>query len=1033
MISCLWYESKPKCKKIQIPSKLEGACLNHFLINGSVLQYPFLNTLDLPRINQIVANDDSVLVLSESGLVFGWGGNSSGILDISSNPIASPKSIPKLGRISQISLGKSHAAAIDYEGLLYTWGCPLNNKLGYITMQKSSTPEIVLSSRVFKSIQVICGPKFTAIRTDGCYVHVYGEVGYSHEVLSKMTENKSPKSCGSYSHPELDQYSIVDICTAGNFLASLTDSGEIYIFDSCMDLVKLPVQSETQVEKIIAGEKVVWGLASSYLYQWKRPLYSKSRNYCELVSWAADVYEAPEQLQIFNWGSGFLLTGESELSEVLFELRPYKRSEYARKLFTSAMESPNVSLVKEDRVPVINFDDLERLFPCGDSQNTMEKIMKLRVEHYKREIILRAFKPLVHPIAQMAFGKIEEFAWKMHLYRKTMKVSNLVGIFNSYFKQQQSMMKLKFLWRLKALNRIHAIVTKRENVSKIEKSGEIFRNCYEVMARDVFTALRVGKPVKTIEKFRVKITGFIRKDVLISFSKWLRKVKQLKKFRKILRIFRLQILKRRFNKLKIQSEKLKIRLNQLKKLLKTKESFTKFQLKQAFGCLRSNITNTILFQFHKKYVLELFLKLITRTLSIKLYSTYTESFQSLKIFKQRKYFKTPLLQFLCQIALKTKNTAFKLLTQSTTKEIQTPLKNLLKNRFQLFLNQVHLVSSQNRLKRMAMLSITIQKILSNCLFKKKLHIFYLLQKRILSRCHSMEDFEEDALAPIYDSSSEVSKRSVSRQHLDPYFTASADVKLRPGRSSSSPNAVRRSHCCFHRSPLIHSPGLKEYRIYKGEKMTYEKYLVQRKIDELKENGLKSTLSPLNTPKKKKFINEKPPWKPASVYTHSSSTRNCHESALKKGMKYNESLRRRLMKQRLSTELSESKQSVIINEKAIISKPIKKNIPEPLNNIVSLPMCKDTLSIGLASMVIDRASKKIQKRLMKDANEMLKNIRKVSKMPAPTPIDSPKPVLLKDTLDMIKHDWQFGIIVIAADKIRMLMRKIAGKELFELIS
>lgn len=1032
MISFLWYESSPKSKSIQISGKPEGACFNHFLVQGAVLQYPFYITLELPRITQIVANDDSVLALSESGLVFGWGGNCSGLLDSSQTPVPSPKPIPNLINIAQISISTSHAGAIDSQGLLYTWGCPLNNKLGHSTFNSSSTPTLVLSSRIFKSIQLVCGPKFTAIRTDGCYVHLYGELGYSHAPSNKLSETKSPKSSGSYSHPELDKHSIVSISSGANFLVNLTDNGEVFVFDGCMDVVKLPIQSETRVSSIIAGEKVVWGLSSSYLYKWKMPLESRCRNYCELASWTGDVYEPPEHLQIFSWGTGFLLSADSELGEFIFQLRPYKRSEYARKLFSNALESPSISMVKEDRVPVINFEDLERLFPNGDSQHTMEKIIKIRVEHYKREVILKAFKPLVHPVADFAFNKIKEVAWRMHLYRKTLKVSNLVGIFNSYLKQQVSMMKLKFLWRLKALNRIHGVITRNENVKKLEKSCEVLRNHFELITRDVFTAIKIRKPLKVIEAFRVKMNEFVRKDILIAFAKWVRKLKQSKKCIKILRIFRGKVIKKSFNRMKNQVSKIKKQLNSLQKALKIHESLTNAHKKQAFGCFRSNLNNTVLLKFHKKYVLELFLKLLLRTLSRKLYSIYTDSFHSLQSYNKPRHFKTPLFQFLIHLSLKLKNLVFKSLTSPLPKDKFSPLKRLLKSNFKSVIAQFDLVYSSKRLKNLAIFSLTVQKILSNCVFKRKLNTFYLLQKRNLSRCHSLEDIEQDSLVPIFDSSSEISKRSTSRQHLDPYFTTSADVKLRPGRSTSSPNAVRRSHCCFRGSPAYQSPSFKQFRFYKGEKITYERYLVLKKIDELKEPYFKSTLSPLNTPKKKKSGNSRPPWKPASVYAHSSQSKQRRESALLKGIKYNESLRRKLMKQRNSNELSETKQSVIINDKGLlINKPFKKSGPDQLNNIVSLPICKDTLSIGLASMILDRASKKVQKRLVKDTFNMLKYIKALWKRPAPTPIDSPKPVCLKDTLDMIKLDWQLGIVVIAADKTRLIMRKVVGKDLFKL--
>jgi hypothetical protein len=335
------------------------------------------------------------------------------------------------------------------------------------------------------------------------------------------------------------------------------------------------------------------------------------------------------------------------------------------------------------------------------------------------------------------------------------------------------------------------------------------------------------------------------------------------------------------------------------------------------------------------------------------------------------------------------------------------------------------------LKKIASFSITLSKVLSNSIFKKKLHIFYRLKHKNLSRTHSLNK-EDDIENPIFDSSSEISKRSLSRNLLDPYLTSSADQRFyHRGHSASSPNAVRRSHCCFHGSPCFSSPKRKDFRYYKGAKVSYERYLVLKKIDELKDQPLREVTSPLHTPKKKKSANDRPPWKPASVYTHSTGQKTF--SAIKKGFEYNEALRRKLMKQRASHEMSESKMTIVTHDKALISKVSRKPVPEGLSNIVSLPACRDTLNIGLAFMVVDRACNKVVKRMTKEGFDLVKMFRnRPCKLPAPTPFDSPKAHALNETLNLIKSDWQLGIVVIATDKIRMCFRRIFGNDLFQVM-
>ena len=1027
MNGIIWHESNKNTKSITLKHKVESACLNHLLIQGEVFEFPLLNRLPIQQAKQLVCNEDSVLCVTHGGQVYGWGLNSSKLLNPEGESVKIPTLIPKLVDISQVSISTSHAAAIDKSGLLYTWGSALNGRLGYNTMSPTSCPELVLSSRVYKSLQVVCGSKFTSIRTDGCYLHIYGDLGASHPML-KLQESRSPTAFTSYSHPELDKHSIIEISAGRFFLAALSDTGEVFIFDSCMDVVKLPVHSEAKVLGIIAGANSVWGYTQDYMLHWKAN-DCRSRNYCELASWSADVFDVPEQTPIFSWGNAYLMLTES-LDEPVHQLRPYKRSEYAKRLFHNALESPSLSMVKEDRVPIVSFEDLERLFPNGDSQHTMEKIMKIRIEHYKYEIICKAFTPVVHPVATFAINKIKEFAWMRYLYNRALKVTNLVAIFNSYIKQMQSMSKLKFLWRLKALNRIHAVVSRIENVKIIEKSSlAIAGQTYENL-RDVFTAIRIGKNVKDVERFRIQVQGFVRKDLIFAFKFWANLVKKIKNLSKIAKVLKKFQIRETFAKLKFGAKKILEKIEKLSKVWKISEKVSIELKSQAFHKLRQNITNSVLVKFHKRYVLELFLKLVFRTISTKISSINSDSFLNIKLYKQQKYFRHPLALFLYKSALRVKNSAFKSITKQGHVDPLFSLKFLLKSRFHSLLSQFNLYLQHLRLRQIANFSITLHKVLSNSLFKKKLHIFYKLKQKNLSRSHSVNNKDNEVEDPIFDSSSELSKRSNSRNLLNPYLTCSADHRyFHRGHSASSPSAVRRSHCCFNGSPCFNSPQVKDlYKYYKGEKVSYEKYLVLKKIDELKDQPLSQVLSPLHTPKKKKSQNEKPPWKPASVYTHSHGQKNF--SAIKKGFEYNEALRRKLMKQRASNDLNDSKMTIITHEKTLINKVHKKPVPEGLNNIVSLPVCKDTLSIGLASMVSERVMLKIAKRLQKQVFSSIQAAKSSPlKQPAPNPFDSPKVVALNDTLNLIKNDWQLGIVVVAADKTRLCLRKIIGKDLF----
>ena len=52
--------------------------------------------------------------------------------------------------------------------------------------------------------------------------------------------------------PELEQYFINSICSGAGFLATLTDTGEVFIFDNCLELARLPIPSKSEVRSIYA-------------------------------------------------------------------------------------------------------------------------------------------------------------------------------------------------------------------------------------------------------------------------------------------------------------------------------------------------------------------------------------------------------------------------------------------------------------------------------------------------------------------------------------------------------------------------------------------------------------------------------------------------------------------------------------------------------------------------------------------------------------------------------------------------------------
>ena len=72
-------------------------------------------------------------------------------------------------------------------------------------------------------------------------------------------------------------------------------------------------------------------------------------------------------------------------------------------------------------VSVQGYENLERLYPNGEYQ-TIEKIMKCRIEHNKRKTLNAAFVEKVNPVIKHGFLKIKEYSWAIQVYENAMVV-----------------------------------------------------------------------------------------------------------------------------------------------------------------------------------------------------------------------------------------------------------------------------------------------------------------------------------------------------------------------------------------------------------------------------------------------------------------------------------------------------------------------------------------------------------------------------------------------------------------------------------
>ena len=133
------------------------------------------------QIKQLECAGEICIALSNQGMVFSWGIDPEvhgvlGVADLYSTD--SPTHIPRLSRIVQISVSTTHAASIDDQGLLYTWGSCEFGELGdNVFKDTQKLPAIVEQAKIFACSGVSCSTYATAICTEGGYAYIYGSIG----------------------------------------------------------------------------------------------------------------------------------------------------------------------------------------------------------------------------------------------------------------------------------------------------------------------------------------------------------------------------------------------------------------------------------------------------------------------------------------------------------------------------------------------------------------------------------------------------------------------------------------------------------------------------------------------------------------------------------------------------------------------------------------------------------------------------------------------------------------------------------------
>lgn len=285
------------------------------------------------EIIQISCNKNAFLFLSSSGQVFSQGEdpNKSGFLGTGRFSSISPMQLPNLSSIISISLGKNHAGALTDIGLFYMWGtCHSTNN--------SALPS-KHSFDLFTIQEFECASNYTLVTTPGGYLYVIGKLGLTHNI----TDNNF--TGGIISPPGIEKLCIKFSRAAYKFVACVTDSGDVYAFDGCFELVKLPLPSYHRVDDLkISGQNIIGICEDNYVIEWK--MTENLTVDCRVYTFSGLGFKTNNKIKVTGTCRGqiFVLSPHENPIQNKFDIfQPYKRTEFGQKLIEKAKKSVRAS------------------------------------------------------------------------------------------------------------------------------------------------------------------------------------------------------------------------------------------------------------------------------------------------------------------------------------------------------------------------------------------------------------------------------------------------------------------------------------------------------------------------------------------------------------------------------------------------------------------------------------------------------------------------------------------------------------------
>ena len=869
----------------EIDSTVAEASFPYVLTHSDILDLEKSIKIPLTCIDSISSNGSVCFAVSATGRVFGWGADDEGLLCQGPQTIETPTEIKNLPQVSKLALSHDHVAAITSAGALMTWGSRPGGKLGDSAFVQNS-PRPVPSAQSYEATSVVCGSNYTALLTSGGYLMIYGSVSHNHLPVSHQSPRKSTvaKESLPYSNPTLDLSPVVQVAGSKHFILALTESQDLFVFDGCMSLTKLPVP-ESGFESVLAGEDLAVGLSMTEVIVWSKEFIACSKFECPVKTWNTSRSKVFEDFRAWTWGERFIVGSESleplelEPDTSDFLVVPGKVN---RK---STMDSP---LLQKSLVsPQSRKESLMRLFPGNEGEKIIAKIMKCQEEFSNKTLLRDTFRKFVHPLVKSIFFQVKEYASKKKIF-VTMK--NTARIFCVSEKIHYKRFLNRFLsWKRTALlfktekrlsERFEKLLNrKRPRVNK-RKAGIFYKRFEDSTRRVKIRFLRESFSVVSLVYNKDRAARFVLRTmtnnlVVNNYERWKKVYMSKLVFNKSLeensffcvtswlrKIF--FILMQEYQSKEIylmKSSKGLEKLSRVFNLLQVKSGIVKFK-------------SVLIISKANKLQKQVLLRRLVSTLFI-LFRSRLKSSVHQSYFMIKSYVK-PLNPQSALVKIKfTKNRVIK--SQQSYKKTLEPLQHLLNHALRSTYDSIFQYTQ--------------------VLARHSFYSFLFKTNEIICKSHFKQTLQAMTLLKIFtglgDSFQEYFNSDTNTQGLLEEIS-----NFKPCNSGS----VHLSS--FDNSPRIHeqapsagnSPKSVEVSEFptsfrSGELIKYQKFLINKKKlemikeDSFYENGkIFVVKKPKNKKSKSKIV--KPPWKPSSIssnFVYQPKT----QSAIEKGLKYYE--------------------------------------------------------------------------------------------------------------------------------------------------